>query len=283
MAESSSVNDRELTSDARILTYFVATFGVSWVLWGLAAAMPYESTGSAVRALYFLPGTFAPGFVGLWFIARTGGRQAVADLISRLFAWTAPVRWYVFALGYMIAVKLTVAAIYYLTTSSWPAFNLLPWYLPFAIGISSVMQAGEEIGWRGVALPRLAQRIGLPLGSIVLGVVWAAWHLPLFLVPDTDLSGQPVAPFLLGVTALSVSMAWLYVRTGGSLALVMVMHAAVNNTAQLVPSMPPGAFTVDHMIAWLTAAVLWAGALAILPMMSRGRTSARISTASASS
>lgn len=279
MAGRSSESDRKLTSGARLPGYFVATFGVSWVLWGLAAAIPYES-GSALRPLYFLPGTFAPGLVGLWFIAGTGGRQAVADLINRLFAWTVPARWYVFALGYMIAVKLIVATIYRLATSSWPALNLLPWYLPLAIGTSSIMQAGEEIGWRGVALPRLAQQTGVRLGSILLGVIWAAWHIPLFLMPGTDLSGQPFAPFLLGVTALSVSMAWLYVRTGGSLLLVMVMHAAVNNTAQLVPSMPPGTLVVDHRIAWLTAAVLWVGALAILPMMSRDRTSTRIWTGS---
>lgn len=276
----SGERDVKQTGDARLSGYLAATFGASWVLWGLAAAISSESTDIALRTVYFLPGTFAPGLVGLWFIAGNGGRRAVADLISRLFAWTVPVRWYGFALGYMIAVKLIAAVIYRLTTSSWPLFDLLPWYVPFAIGISTVMQAGEEIGWRGIVLPALARRAGLRLGSIVLGGIWAVWHVPLFLIPGTDLSGQPMAPFLLGVTALSVPMAWLYVRTGGSLLLVMVMHATVNNTSQLVPAMPPGTLVVDGRIAWLTAAVLWLGALAILPMMSRGEMGADVSPAS---
>lgn len=233
--------------------------------------MPH-GTDDPLRALYFLPGTLAPGFVGLVFVAGGGGRRALADLTDRLFIADVKARWYVFALGYMIVVKLMVALVYRVTTSSWPAFGMLPWFLPLVIATSTVVQAGEEIGWRGIVLPHLIDRIGVRWGSVVLGAIWAAWHIPLFVIPETDLSGQPFPAFLLGVTALSVPMAWLYVRSGGSLLLVMLMHAAVNNTAQLVPSSAPGTSTVDTGIAWLTALVLWVGALVVLGLMS-GRAS----------
>jgi CAAX protease family protein len=89
-------------------------------------------------------------------------------------------------------------------------------------------QAGEEIGWRGYALPRLAARFGLGSASVLLGLVWAIWHLPLFLVPEADTWGQSFPLYLLQVTALSVAIAWLFANTRSSLFPVMLMHAAVN-------------------------------------------------------
>ena len=78
-------------------------------------------------------------------------------------------------------------------------------------------------------------------------------------------------PFLVAVTAVSVAMAWLWWRTRGSLLLVMLMHAAINNTAGLVQS---GVADATHPLgaggapsAWLTVAVLWAGAAYFLMRM----------------
>jgi len=97
--------------------------------------------------------------------------------------------------------------------------------------LSTPVQAGEEVGWRGYALPRLAERLGLPWASVALGVIWACWHLRLFFLFDgADTFGQSFPVYLLSVTALSVAMAWLYWRTGASLLATMLLHAAVNNT-----------------------------------------------------
>ena len=252
-----------------ILGFVLPTFALSWLLWTGAAAITSPATSPSLRPLYFLPGTFAPAVVGLWYRYAEGGASSVQELLGRLSRTAVSLRWYVLAIGYMIAVKLVVAMLHRLGTSSWPTFGVLPWYLPFALAVSTVTQSGEEIGWRGVALPQLAGRVGLRLGSLALGLIWAVWHLPLFLIPGTDLNGQPFVPFLLGVTALSVPMALLYVRTGGSLLLVMLMHASVNNTAQLVPSMPPGSNSVNVTVAWLTAGVLWIGAVVTLGWMSK--------------
>jgi membrane protease YdiL (CAAX protease family) len=142
-----------------------------------------------------------------------------------------------------------------------------------AIVVSTWVQAGEEIGWRGYALPRLAARFGLGRASIVLGVVWACWHLPLFFLRGADTYGQSFVVYLLQVIALSVAMAWLYGRTHGSLLLVMLMHAAINNTKDIVPSAVPGATNAlalsPSLVAWLTVALLWLGAGYFLVRMPR--------------
>lgn len=132
-------------------------------------------------------------------------------------------------------------------------------------------QAGEEIGWRGYALPRLAARFGLARGSIMLGVIWAIWHLPLFFLRQADTFGQSFPVYLLQVTALSVAIAWLYWRTNGSLLLTMLLHAAINNTKDIAPSLVTtgtNPFTLNASpVSWLTLALLWVCAAYFLVRM----------------
>jgi len=176
----------------------------------------------------------------------------------------------------MAAIKLAAALLLRVTTGAWPAFGQEPLYLmAIAIVFSTPVQAGEEIGWRGYALPHLSARIGLPGASIVVGIIWACWHLPFFFISGTDKSGQSFPVYLLSVTALSVAMAWLYWRTNGSLLLTMLMHAAVNNTKDIVPSAvssATNAFSLSSsLVAWLTVAILWICAVYFLARMRRAR------------
>jgi membrane protease YdiL (CAAX protease family) len=165
----------------------------------------------------------------------------------------------------MPAIKLTAAIAHRAITGGWPRFGNEPVYLMLsALLVSTWVQAGEEIGWRGYALPRLTERFGLAQSSIILGVIWATWHLPIFFFPVGDLLGQSFPMYLLQVTALSVAMAWLFWRTGGSLLLVMLFHAAVNNLKDIVPSGTPDAtnpFVLNaSLVGWLTVAFLWIAA-----------------------
>jgi uncharacterized protein len=250
--------------------YFALTFALAWSLWLIAAALT-AGMSTASRAPFFLPGTFAPAFVALWLSSRRGQTR---ELIDGVFRWRVPVRLYLFAATYMAAIKLTAAVAHRAITGAWPSFGSTPLLL-MAVGVifSMPVQAGEELGWRGYALPRLASRMGFPFAAVVLGAIWAVWHLPLFLIAGTDTTNQPFVVFLLSVTALSVAMTWLYVRTGASLLLVMLMHAAVNNTTGIVPSaavVPPGTFALNApLMAWLTAITLWIAAAYFLLRLSR--------------
>ena len=224
----------------------------------------------------FYVGVFAPGIVALFLTWQLEGSAALTELIRRLVRWNVGGRWYVFALGYMAAVKITVALLHRLVAGEWPRFGAEPWYLMLAATIFSTIllgQAGEELGWRGYALPRLAERFGLAGASVILGLIWAVWHLPLFFLAGADTTGQSFPLYLLQVTALSVAIAWVYRNTGGSLLLTMLLHAAINNTKDIVPSavtMQGRVFTLDSSLAaWLTVGVLWIGAAYFLTRMSR--------------
>ena len=259
-----------------LLGFFAFTFVVTWTCWLAATALsrgsgPMPSVLAGLRPLFLL-GTIAPSLVALALTARSRGRAGVESLLGRILQWRVGARWYVFAAGYLAAIKLTVALVHRLVMGAWPRFGQTPWYImALATAVSMWVQAGEEVGWRGYALPRLSARLGLGGAGILLGVIWACWHLPLFLIPGLDTTGQSFPVYLLQVTALSVAMAWLYWRTGGSLLLVMLMHAAVNNTLDIVPSAVAGAanpFALSRSpAAWLTLALLWIGAAYFLLRM----------------
>ncbi len=228
----------------------------------LRMATPQPNRFLAISGFLYLLGVFAPSLVALALTARTDGRAGTLALLRRTVKWSVGARWYVFAIGYMAAIKLAVALLLRIATGAWPAFGQEPLYImAIAIPFSTPVQAGEEIGWRGYALPRLSARLGLSGASVALGVIWACWHLPFFFISGTDKSGQSFPVYLLGVTGLSVAMAWLYWRTNGSLLLTMLMHAAVNNTKDIVPSAVSGATNAFSLsssrVAWLSVAILW--------------------------
>lgn len=263
--------------------FFLLTFGVAWICWTASFVISYGAASILHRAesaraaattqptiallagAVLLLGVFAPALVALALTHRNEGRAATQSLLSRIFKWDVGWRWYLFALGYIPVVKLSVAVVHRMVTGAWPRFGQTPWYLmAVAVAFSTWAQAGEEIGWRGYALPRLSKHVGLAPASIILGIIWATWHLPLFFFPGGDILGQSFPLYLLQVTAVSAAMAWLYWRTGGSLLLVMLLHAAVNNTKDIVPSADPNVtnpWALSHsLVGWLTVALLWIAA-----------------------
>lgn len=239
-----------------LLKFVLLTYAVSWTFFFTAAAI------SKAQGLLVFAGTIAPGLVALAL-----ARQRTRELFERLLQWRAGARWYVFAVGYMAAIKLTVALTQRMMTGTWPPFGQQAFGMTVAaIIVSTPFQAGEEIGWRGYALPLLAERMGFARGSVGLGLIWACWHLPLFFlaVPGNDEYGQSFPVWALGVTALSVAFAWLYTHTNGSLLLTMLMHSAVNNIPHFVPSAVAEASNTlsfhASLVAWLTALFLWIAA-----------------------
>ena len=250
--------------------FVVLTFALSWGLWFASGAM----SPAGPNIPLFLLGVFTPGIVALGLTARAEGRAAVLALLRRLVDWEVPVRWYVFAISYMLVIKLSAALVHRVALGVWPAFGQEPVLLMIAAAVASTLmggQAGEELGWRGYALPRLAARFGMGPASVVLGVIWALWHLPLFFAPVGDTFGQSFPLYLLQVIAMSVTIAWVYSHTGGSLLPVMLLHAAVNNTKDIVPSIDTGATNPwalsQSPIAWITVALLWVGAVYFLIRM----------------
>lgn len=259
---------------ARLAMFAVLTYVVSWGAWFGAGALEPAAPTSASRIaadqhsiawwMLIYPGTFAPSLMATALTALEQGSAGVSALYSRLVKGDVKLRWYLFAFFYMLVVKLVVALAHRTTYGVWPPFTDEPFYILVAATILStvlLVQAGEELGWRGYMLPCLAARFGYAWSSIMVGVVWAAWHLPLFYIAGADKTGQSFPVWGLSVVAISVAITWLYANTGGSLLLTMLMHAAVNNMGSLVSSATPGATDVWTLTGspaiMLTLLLLW--------------------------
>ena len=87
---------------------------------------------------------------------------------------------------------------------------------------------GEELAWRGFALPRLLSRYNALAASLILGVIWSLWHLPLIWTQGNGMFHQPVWLLLLDVTAKSVLFTWVFLHTRGSVLMAMLFHGATN-------------------------------------------------------
>ena len=265
-----------------LVAYFSLVFTVAWVLWLVAACLE----APVLRALVFNLGVFTPGTIALLFTLRQRGAPGVSSLLKRLIQWDVGGRWYAFALLFMPSIKLLVALLLLGSTGAWPRFGEAPLPLMFVAAVGSTLiggQVGEELGWRGYALPRMARAMGLGPASIVLGIIWASWHLPLFFTLGGDTVGQSFPFYLLQVTALSVAIAWLYMKSDGSLLLTMLLHAAINNTKDIVPSAVPGAgnpwLLNASAVGWLTLSILWLCAAWCLFDMRRDTVVARLGEA----
>ena len=253
-----------------LLKFLVLTFGVTWTCFiSVAVAIPAEKPlGYAL----VLMGAYAPSFVALALTAWRERQQGVRAILRQVVHWQVAKRWYLFAVLYIVAIKLTVAVILRASTGAWPRFGTTPWYvIPLAVAFSTPFQAGEEIGWRGYALPRLSDHFGLRRASIYLGVIWAVWHLPQFFIPTSDTYGQSFLIFAFQVVAISVTLSWLWNAAAKSLLLPMLLHSTVNNAKDIVPSATPGpnnAFGLGASpVAWLTVLLLWVVALYLLTRM----------------
>jgi len=265
-----------------LLSFFLIAYAITWTLFTIVAiAVPASTAAGYVMVLL---GAFSPAIAALALTAWSEGRRGVRALLERILITDVPARYYLFAVTFMAAVKLTAALLHRLLLGAWPRFGgseLL--VMPFAVLFSWPFQAGEEIGWRGYALPRMAARFGLRRASLALGVIWAFWHLPQFYIAGGDTYHQSFLVWMPQVVAISVVAAGLYDRTGGSLLLVMLLHSAINNTKDIVPSAqtpPPGAFSLRaSAMSWLTMIVLWAVACVILRRMKKVLT---LSTAASS-
>jgi membrane protease YdiL (CAAX protease family) len=243
-----------------VLAFLLLTFAITWATW--LAPVPLGGP-------LFYVGLFAPALVAIGLTARSQGRAGVTQLLSGITRWDVDARWYLFAVSYMVVLKLTAAVIHRVVAGEWPPFGQGPWILmAVALLTSTWVQAGEEIGWRGYALPRLTQSLGLGGASVVLGLIWAVWHLPLFFIPGSGSHGQPFLVYLLYVVSLSVVLAWVYWKTKRSLFLVMLMHASVNNTMGIVPGALPYPVTIlsleASVVTWATIGLSSAVAVVLL-------------------
>lgn len=162
--------------------------------------------------------------------AVMGGWKEVLHLLSGFTRWRVSWVWYLAAFM-MTGFPLLIAIVYVLLGN--PIRGMNPdatiWSLLGLLGFTFLSgPLSEEAGWRGFALPRLQQRFSALTSSLILGVLWAGWHIPFYLEPNYAANGMPLPIFMVVVTALAILFTWIYNNSGGSLFLTMLAHFFFN-------------------------------------------------------
>lgn len=223
-----------------LLAYIGLTFGLTWPLmlaevlgsWGVIS---FRLSLAGAGLLLTLPIAYGPTIAALIMTGVISGKAGRRALLGRLLIWRVGWQWYAAALFLPALVSVGAVALHTLrggTPVALPTFTgemLLTF--PVALIVRGLFN-GEEIGWRGFALPHLLQRWNALTASLLLGGVWALFHLPIFFVQGASVLGSQTDMnpliFLIDVVAGAILMTWLFNNTSGSLLIAYLYHAAVN-------------------------------------------------------
>jgi uncharacterized protein len=256
-----------------VIAFVALTFAVSWVIWvSMAlAGLSIATTAGAVLNVVALSGPSIAALV----IASALGSGEIRRLLGGFSLARMSIGWTLVAvllpLGMVaLAIAISVGAMGGATpilSSAIIGTLFVEWIRIVFLG----GPLGEEIGWRGFALPRMQAQRSAFSASLMLGLIWGLWHIPLYMVPGTGQAetiagsgGSGAAPALIGAfvvwtMGLSVLFTWLYNVTRGSLIVVILFHASVNLGAFL-----PGAIGSTGAASSLYALVTWVVALLVI-------------------
>lgn len=257
-----------------LTVFLILAFALSWSIWPLVLLNP--------ESVPMIPyGPFIAVFIVL---ALTRGWAGVRDLLASIVRWRVGLHWYAVALLLPVAITLVALYLNALFGGTPPtAADFAEWYTLPLIFLSTTLIKGpltEEPGWRGFLLPRLQSRYAPLVASLIVGVIWASWHLPLLL---SDPSGQrPPLQFFVLMVAQSVVLTWVYNGTRGSVLLVILMHGAFNSFVSFMAPVVFGSAAYGQFW-WLMAAMWWVVALAVMALtgMARDRAPSMVATETA--
>jgi membrane protease YdiL (CAAX protease family) len=215
-----------------LVAYFFLAYAFSWTL---VALIP-------VSFVFALLALFGPTLAAIIVSGANEGRSGVGRLLRSVISWRTGIAWYAVAIGVPLIVAVAVLGVQSVVagTPFSPSAGT-----PIALMILlAMLVVGEEIGWRGFALPHLQERYNGLAASLILGTLWAGWHLANGTIPglQTYWSGFPA--FLFFVIAQTILFTWLSNHTRGSVLLSWVFHASINVTNALF-------FIGDQVRQWL--------------------------------
>jgi uncharacterized protein len=244
--------------------FTVLTLAISWGLWLVVAASGRDPFTDLEAGVLLVLGGFGPAVAALLEVWRTAGEAGWRAYWRRIFSpsllhlpWVALV---------LALYPLTIAVSALLTGSALDASPLAamlgnPAGLLVTLGFVVVFgPLSEEIGWRGFGLDQLLARWNALTASLIMGLIWWIWHLPLLAVPGSFLHSTGGDPFflfgyLVTVCAYSVLFTWARQHNQGSILIAILFHYSINLTNRLI-ALPVEVFVVESFVLVAVAAAV---------------------------
>jgi membrane protease YdiL (CAAX protease family) len=251
--------------------FFLVGFGVPWLGWTLRAVTGVHD--SPITTALFYTGDFMTvgGFVATYVAA---GRPGLTSLFKRFFQVRAPIPWILYAL-FLPLVWVGLAALTYGATHGGvgrivPA-GLLSYVSGSALIAMTTGPLGEEAGWRGFLLPRLLGRYSPIAASLILGMIWSAWHYPLY-YNTVFASIGGAANFTISCLCFSVLLTVLWAFTRASVFWAIILHWSVNVTPGVVGDVFPDIkHSYGGLADWLRVGFLVITTVVVVALVGAGR------------
>jgi uncharacterized protein len=237
-----------------LIAFFTMTFLFSWV-----SVLPLLLNPALPVEPFQILGAFAgPTLSAIILTALLEGRSGIGLFFKRYMKWRVGVIWWLLTL-FGILLSLNTVASLIIGLSVWSEFltNLiiiLPTYLLTLLVGVILGPLWEEPGWRGFALPRLQEQFRPFFGTLILGALWALWHLPGYLGGWMTVG---IVPLFLSGMAFSILATWIYNNTQGSILLMILLHsssnAAISIGSRVLPSDLSGSMHSFVFGGWIPA------------------------------
>jgi uncharacterized protein len=211
-----------------VVYFFVLVFAVQ----GVVQALLYFAPMSALPHI-LSPYLANPSVVGLLMILWLQGFPGIRRVLLKLLPWPVAQVWPMLALCLLLPLACAALTLALVAISGGPvppvSSSDLSTYLYVAVIEKGFLGPGliEEIGWRGFALPYLQRRYSALASSLIIGLVWALWHFPMF-IAQNGFAWWQVTIFIPQVIAASIIFTWVYNTTGGNLLACILLHGAIN-------------------------------------------------------
>ena len=235
--------------------YFLLAFVIAWGTWFPSFLHP-----ASLRLLSFV-GLFAPAISAVIVSYYLKKRSGIKELLGRCTRLSFGILWYLIAIllvPFLFVLAFCLDGLFFHTSFKNIILPNSPYFIFAAFVWLMFINSGEEIGWRGFALPRLLKLFKNPwYATLVLGILWSTWHLPIYLTPGQ--SSFPLILFFFFTIGLSFIYTVVFNKTGGSLFSAVLLHASTDVVPRVLN------ITLFESTTWLFLGILtWISAIVLI-------------------
>lgn len=246
-----------------VVWFYILAFGISWIGW-IPTVIGSQGIAPLVHPSFqflLILAAVGPALAAVMVTQAAYGRVQVGNLLKALIQWRVGLGWYLVAvlgpLGLLLGAQGVTKVFGLSTTSPAPQGDLVPLALS-AFVMSLLSNPWEEVGWRGFALPHLQKHFPAWVATLIVGVLWGVWHLPLFFWKGNPISEYPFLPWFISTVAGAFIYTWLYNSTHGSLLPVTLFHIALNTLGVVISGVSILALAILNVLVALVL-VGWFG------------------------
>jgi len=233
-----------INPNRKSIIYFLIAFAIMMLTWGSMAIFGLNGSSvtsqttraSSLGLVLLIVGMFSPTISAFLTTKMSDKNDGIKDLISRFIKVRIPWKWYLISIAVPLIILAVRLFVYLISGKSLNESALISnpvSLIGFTISIAIMGPLSEEFGWRGFAVDNLLKTHGIVASSLILGIIWGFWHLPLFFIKGTiqQLHGNVFIEFpifILTVMGLTVYINWIYLKSGRSIFAAILAHFAFN-------------------------------------------------------